>query len=847
MNFLKIALRELRRSWRFGLFFIFNLSLGLTGFVSLEAFKQAIQSSIDANARAVLSADIAVSARRQITEAEHQAIRAILGSAPETLTYDFFAMLSSDKGSRLVSVRAVDAAYPFYGRLELASGRIITAESPKSILGSETAWVYPELESQTGLGTGDFFKLGQLRLKITDTVVKDGTQTFRAASLAPRVFIDRAWLPRSGLIQFGSTFSMSYLYKLPAKADAEKMRRLLYSVLRDPSIQIDTPTTAGEDSGRQLAYLSDYLGLVSIIALFMSILGASYIYRLYLSQKLKDIAILRSLGLQSREAVGIYVFQVLVLGALASVPTLIGSSLVLPFLNYLLARLTPFPLHPVLSARVFAISLGTSVLGSFLVSFPFIRRLRELRPAQLFSEDGFSQEVSARRVWLFLPAVLVFWGLAIYQAHSWTTGSAFMLSLAAVLAVLALLAWSGSLLLLRWPAHRWYLRYSLLGLRRRKAASFAIFIAVGLGALLMNILPQLKTTLQAEFQVGGGSKLPSLFMFDIQDEEVGPLRDFLKEQGLVPTMLSPLVRARILTVNGASYERSPEDKEFRTREEEREARFRNRGVNLSYRAQLSPSETIVHGKPFSGSYDPQKQKEAELSVEAKYAERVGLHLGDHLVFDVQGVEVPGRVINLRQVKWTSFQPNFFILMQDGVLNEAPKTFIAALPAMPEAQKSRLQNELAARFPNVSILDIARVVQDVLGMAEQMSWSLELMATLALLTGYIVLFSILRTQLRGRRWELNMLKILGARRRQVLAFVLSESFAVVFLSSLAGAGLSFVVSGALSYFIFEAEFKIDLFWPLISVISITGASLLVAVLAALDVVREKPLQILRSEG
>ncbi len=843
----QLALRELWRSWRFGLFFIFNLSLGLTGFVSLEAFKEAIQTRIELNSKALLSADIAVSARRQITAGEHAKILQVVGSAPEAVTYEFFAMLATAKESRLVLVKAIDANFPFYGDLQMGDGSRITQTSVKDILQGETAWIYPELGTQLNLRVGETAHLGKLSLKISNTIEVDGTETFRASSLAPRIYINRDLLARSGLIQYGSTFSMNYLYQLPPTQKSEETQTQLYRLLRDPGIQVETPRTAGEEAGRQLAYLSDYLGLVSIVALFMSVLGASYIYRLYLSQKFKDIAIFRTLGLQSRKALGVYVLQVFFLGAGATLPTLLFAKILLPVLNRLLQSLTPFSLEPALSLRIFILSVLMSVFGSFVVSLPFLLKIKDLKPAKLFSEEKFSQDVAVRSFWPFLPGLLLFWGLSIYQAHSWKVGSAFILALFAVLILLVLVGWGGLQAMSRLPlSKRWFIKFSLLGLRRRRTASFAIFIAIGMGSLLMNVLPQLKTTLQAEFQIGEKSKLPSLFMFDIQDEQVDPLKSFLKERHLDTAHFSPMIRARILKINEQAYERTTEGKDFTTREDEREARFRNRGVNLSYRLRLSESETIVAGKDWSGSYTAGAGKPAELSVEYKYAERVGIKIGDQLTFDVQGVEVLGVVTNLRKVKWTSFQPNFFILFQDGVLNEAPKTFIASLPGMSREKKSSLQTELVQKFTNVSVIDVEKTVNDVLRTGEQMSGSLELMAGLALLTGYIVLFSILRSQLKQRRWELNMLKVLGASTFQVSAFILVESFVMTLFSSVAGAILSLGVSWSLAYFVFEADFRLNAGWPFLSVLCMTLISLFVALMAGFDIVRERPLEILRNE-
>lgn len=846
----RLAIRELLRSWRFGLFFIFNLSLGLAGFVSLQAFNTALQDQLQANAKSILSADMAVSARRNLTKDEQRKMReALPAGTQESLIYEFFAMLSSSKGSRLVMVKAIDANYPFYGEMVLQSGQVISSGSPKPILQSKTAWIYPELKSQLGLDVGDDVQLGQLNLKISDLIAKDQTQTFRAMSLAPRIFIDRSLLPESGLLQFGSTFSLAYLFKLPTSENLDEglLRDSLYGSLTDPAISVETPNSAGEDSGRQLGYLSDYLGLVSIVALFMSALGAAYIYRLFLSTRMKEIAILRTLGLQSGQAVGVYILQASLLGLLATVPTLLLSYLILPALTRLLQSFTPFDLSPSVSLEAIGVCLFMAVCGSFVVSLPFLTKIFDLKAAKLFSEEKFAVGEGQRRYWPFLPSLVLFYFLSVYQAHSWKIGGLFSGTMILVIFVLLLMGFlTVKAAGLVQGFQRWFLKFSFLSLSRRSAASLAIFVALGLGALLVNILPQLKNSLQAEFQFEGRSKIPSLFMFDIQDEQLPGVEKVLAQNGITPLGLSPLVRARILNVNGQDYERKIETQGFKTREEEREARFRNRGVNLSYRRDLSNSEQVTEGRPFSGPYDPAKQSFAELSVEYRFAERMGLKVGDKMSFDVQGVEVEGEIINLRKVKWTSFQPNFFILVQPGLLEEAPKTFIAAIPSLGEMERVKVQNEVAKEFSNVSVVDVVRTVDEVLLTAEKMSWSLELMAGLALLTGYIVLFSIVRSQMKLRRWELNMLKILGAGWGEIASFILSEFAFLSFLAATTGSLLSMVVSFALNMFIFESDFKLSWQQPLLSVVLITGISVVISFVASLDIVKESALGILREE-
>lgn len=843
----RLALRELRRSWRFGVFFIFNLSLGLTGFVALQAFNSALNAQIKANAKSILSADLAISARRELTEDELKKTRAVYPpGTEESKMYEFFAMMNSAKGSRLVMLKAIDQSYPIYGSLDLESGVSIVQGSEKDIIGNKTAWIYPELRAQLGLQVGDEIQLGTLKLTISEVIAKDATQTFRMASLAPRIYINRAFLPESGLLQFGSTFSLAYLLKIPETVPMAHLQEELYKALSDPAVRVETPDSAGEDSGRQLGYLSDYLGLVSIIALFMSALGAAYIYRLFLSSRMKEIAILRTLGLQSWEAVGVYVIQASLLGLLATLPTLLFSHLILPLLSKLLSSFTPFDLQPTISLEALLVCLVMAVFGSFVVSMPFLMKIFDLRAAKLFSEEKFAVGDGARRYWTFLPPLMLFYFLSVYQAHSWRIGSLFVGTMVAVIIILTLIGYvavKGAGLLTGFKT--WFLRFSFLSLSRRAVASLAVFVALGLGALLINILPQLKNSLQSEFKFEGRSKIPSLFIFDIQDEQLPGIEKVLERNQLKTLGLSPLVRARILKVNGEDYERKLEGEGFKTREEENEARFRNRGVNLSYREDLSGSETLVEGRPFSGDFKPD-QKVAELSVEMRFAERMGFKIGDKLIFDVQGVEVEGEIINLRKVKWTSFQPNFFILVQNGVLNEAPKTYIAAIPSLAENRRVELQNQVVKEFPNISVIDVVRAVDDVLKTAEKMSWSLELMAALALITGYIVLFSIVRSQIKLRRWELNMLKILGASGKEVASFVLVEFAFLSFLAATAGSFLSILVSFSLNTFIFESEFTLSWMQPVISVVIITVISLLVSFLASLDIVRESALSILREE-
>lgn len=173
-------------------------------------------------------------------------------------------------------------------------------------------------------------------------------------------------------------------------------------------------------------------------------------------------------------------------------------------------------------------------------------------------------------------------------------------------------------------------------------------------------------------------------------------------------MLSPMIRARFIKVNGSKFSKD-EETLYQTRENENEERFRNRGVNLSFRSTLSSSERVVEGK---SSLEPCKGIEApcELSLELNYAKRLGLKLNDRLTFDVSGIEIEGVVTNFRKVKWTSFDPNFFILFSSGVLEEAPKTYLASLKVKSFEEKKSIYRLMSQHLPMVSIVDISEIIK-----------------------------------------------------------------------------------------------------------------------------------------
>jgi putative ABC transport system permease protein len=840
-TWIKLAWREITNNKRFALFFIFNLTLGLLGFVILDSFKVAFDKSLDDRSRNLLSADLSISARRELTSDEEKIIAGILPpSTEEGRMVELYSMVASERTSRLVEIAAVDDTYPFYGEIQLHGAK-------KSLSSQQVAWIYPELGLQLGVRVGDTVKIGDAPFKIEDTIVSDTGTAWRGFSLASRLYLSLKYLPETHLIQKGSTAYFYRLYRLPERYDSELIGSQLSVALKDPAVQVRTHRKASEEVGRLLGYLNDYLGLVALVALFLANIGSSYLFRGFLSKRLHEIAILSSLGVTPRGARAIYLFQLGILGTLAAGLTLLASQTILPTVGWIVERFLQTPLDLQITWRTAILTLLMGSIGSLLVGYRLLAMVLKMNPVTLFQESSDPKfDVSFSGYSGMLPIVAAYWGLSVWQSHSLMTGSLFVGIFLAAAILLAMLASIGlALVNSKDTEQRFWVRASLRNLRRSRASSISCFIAIGLGTLLLNLIPQIQQNLNSELTQPGGIDPPSLFLFDIQENQVGPLQEFLKDRGLSITGLSPLVRARLTAINGKAFEKDLSGLRMGTREEERDSRFRNRGFNLSWRDQLSESESIVEGVPFSGKFSGDLKKPAEISVERQFAKRLGIHMGDLLEFDVQGVSALGRVVNLRKVRWAAFQPNFFVLFQPGVLEEAPKTYLATIPRLDVAEKLSIQDALVSRLPNVSMVDVGDLVGKILEIFRQMAWAIQIMAYLSLFSGFVVLFSIANHQASTRSGETNLLKVLGAKFFEIRSAVQLEFGLLGFGAALAGTALSYVVSFILSTVLFEGIWIFTWRIPLVAVLGVTALSVVTATLATRRVLREKPIKLLQA--
>ncbi len=271
------ALREIRNNRSFSIFYSLNLTLGLIGFVSVDSFRHSIDERIVAESKELLGADLAIRARREITDEELASVRSALPSGTEEIkVVDFFSMAAGPSGrSRLVKIIAFQPGYPYYGSIQTHLNGRVTGEEESLIHQNPQVWIFPELRGLLNVDLGEELKIGESSFRVLDLVEEESGLSFQAAELAPKVFISERFLSRTKLLQRGNTAFRNYLFKLPPGYKLDSVAEAVKASLSSPEVRTFSHQRVGHRAGRLLHYLSDFLGIVSMVALFLTILGSA--------------------------------------------------------------------------------------------------------------------------------------------------------------------------------------------------------------------------------------------------------------------------------------------------------------------------------------------------------------------------------------------------------------------------------------------------------------------------------------------------------------------------------------------------------------------------------------------
>lgn len=827
MTALRFAWRNLLRDLKSGELLVLLLAL-LVAVASLTAvgfFTSRIGRAVEQQAGEVLAADLRLESPRAIDEAfDREAERRGLRVAR---VLSMPSVVFHGEESTLVALRAAGDGYPLRGRLKIADQPFGPPRATDGIPVPGEAWADSRLLARLGAPVGTRLTVGAHEVLVTRVLDYRPDQGAGFGDLSATLLINLADVEATGLIQPGSRVSRAVLFagdagevrEFKSWLEANKRKGERLQAVADASPQI---RASSERAGR-------FLSLASLVSVLLSAIAVAMAARRYARRHLDNVALMKCMGASQGFVLRQTVAQLVAVALIVSmVGTVVGYA-AQAGLAWLLRDLIRGDL-PAPAPDAFWLGIVTAVVILVGFALPPLLQLKRVPPARVLRRDLEPPPLRFALVYgLAIGAVLA---LLYWLVRDPRLVTFVAVGIGATFVALALAGW----LLVKALAPlrsgvgvAW--RYGLANIARRGRESVVQIVAFGLGFMVLLLLALVRDDLLKEWRASLPDDAPNYFMINIRPDEGDEVRAFFADRGLPPTELVPMVRARLTAINDRPVDQI-------TFESPRATGFVEREANLTWARTLRDDNRLVAGSWWNAD----DGGGARVSVEQEYAELLGLELGDTVTYDVAGETVSAKVTSLREVRWDSFQPNFFMVFSPGVLEDVTGTLITSVHV--EADQRPALVDLVRRFPEVTIIDIDALLSQVREVMDKAALAVQYVFLFTLAAGLMVLLAAVQATRDERRYESAMLRTLGASRGVVFKGVAAEFTALGLLSGILAAAGATIAGYFLAREIFNLKYSPD---PAVWVVGVVGGAVLVGiagVLAARSVVTQPPVLTLR---
>ncbi|MGD9301430.1 MAG: FtsX-like permease family protein, partial [Desulfobacterales bacterium] len=650
----RFILRQIIRSRRQALVFVLCVALSIVTLISLNGFSASVNSSLLNDAKTLHAADIIIQSYHEISSGIVNIIRQLedQNQIISNRIWEFYSVVRSQKGqgSLLAKLKIVPPGYPFYGRVELKSGRQFNRVlSPGSII------VAQHLLDRLGLEVGDSLKVGSTRLTIEDVVLQEPDQPLNLFFLGPRIFIAAADLDRLNLVKKGSRINHLYLLKVPDESEIQPIADRIRRVADIDQESVDTYRTARSRIKRFFDNLFFDLSLICIFTLLLAGIGIQSALTAFLKEKESTIAIMKTVGAKSNFVTRHYIFILSMMGLVGTLLGLLSGLILQNALDVLFRDFVPDNVTLQISwgAVLEGLGLGVFVVGLF--SFIPLHRLKDIKPLIIFRKE----QVKSKSGWpVYLSALFIlafFLLLVFWQVNELKTALYFVGGVILLIIITAVLAWAALFILKRAGARSLLARQAIKGLFRPKNATRPIIITLTASLAVIFAIYLIEQNLDANFIQSYPEETPNVFFLDIQPSQK---REFSETLG-IDAKYYPIIRARILSLNGEKLDRKQE----RQRRGDNLARM----FNLTYRNYLLEDEKIIEGANlFRPDWD-----DLQVSILDTVAEIREMKIGDRITFKIQGVPLQARISSIRTRTKESLRPFFYFVFPEHALQNAP--------------------------------------------------------------------------------------------------------------------------------------------------------------------------------
>lgn len=825
---LKLAGRLLLRDWRAGELYLLALAIviAVSSVTSVGFFTDRVRQVLEQQANELLGSDLLIASSEPIPA---DVIDAAQKSRLQvSLRVEFPSMVLAQDKNQLASLKAVSENYPLRGSIKIASSTSANEINAVGIPAPGTLWADAGLMRALNVGVGSVIQLGAADFKIAAILTSEPA---RAAGtvfiIAPTVIINATDLVKTQLIQPASRVR----YNLLVAGDhthIKSFRDLVEPKLK-PGQRIEGIEDARPEIRNALERARQFLGLAALVSVMLAGVAIATATRRFITRHLDTCAIMRCFGAKQADVLWLFSLQIIALGLLAALLGCVlgyaGQWVLAEMLGPLVGAQLPTP-----SFRPVLFGMATGLLALLGFALPPLLHLRQVPTLRVLRRElGALPARSIGGYVLGLGALAI---LIVWQAGDVKLGVYMLAGMAATIVLLILAA-----LLFMWPLRRlrqrvgvgW--RFGFANIFRRPAGSMTQILAFGLGIMALLLLTFVRSDLMADWQNRLPPDTANRFLINIQPEQVAALTTFLHSHGFTAPGVYPMVRGRLVAINGEPV--TPE----RYQDEHAKALVA-REFNLSWSQDLAPDNEIV-----AGQWWRPDDNTAALSVEQGIAESLNIHLGDSLRYVIAENEFEAKVTNLRKVNWDTFRPNFFVIAPPGALDNYPASYISSFYLSDKRQE--VLSLLLKQFPNITVIDVAAVMDQVRQIIERVGMAVDFVFIFTLLAGFTVMYAAIQATLDERVQEGAILRTLGAQRGQLLRGLIAEFAGIGLLAGTIAAAVATALSYALAQYVFHLPFSFN---PMLWITGVVGGVIGVGLAGWLGtrfIANKPPLQTLQS--
>ncbi len=828
MKALVFALRSFGRELRSGevLVLLAAVALAVSALTAVGFLTDRIGKAVTRQANEVLAADLRLRSQERVPQEWSDLAHDYGLETAETLAFPSVVFAGDENA--LATIKVVSESYPLRGSVRVSDTLFGEQRVVEGIPAPGEVWADGALLARVAADVGDTLAVGELDLRVTAVLTYRPDQSIGFASLAPSLLLNIDDISSSGLIGEGSRVAYALLVAGDETAVAD-FNDAIQDILPE-SVRVRSQEDSSERAYNAADRAQRFLSLTAVISLLLSAVAVAMSARRFAHRRMDTVALMKSLGATQGFVISVALIQLTMLGVLGIVAGSVVGFAAQEMLSRILIDLMQQSDLP--GASVSPIILASSSAMVLLLGFalPSLIQLRNTPPLRVLRHDAMPPAPSRILVTgLALAAVAAL----LYRSVGDVRMLVILIGGIIVIAGLLYLVGRGLVALLGSARSgvgvAW--RYGLANVARRGRDSAIQVVAFGLGITVLLLLTLVRTDLLEGWRQTLGDDAPNHFLINIQPHETESVAALFEKNGIAAPVFTPLVRARMTTIN----DESVKDREYPNEDGKWLA---NREANLSWAAEMSASNELIEGEWWPKDYSGPPL----ISIEEESAANAGLRIGDHLKFFIAGREVEAEITSTRKINWDSFQPNFFIVLSPGALDGMPTTFISSMRIADESRTMLI--DLVRAHPSISVIDLGAILEQVRGIIDKASLAVQAVFMFTLAAGIAVLFAAVQSTIDERRFESAILRALGAKRRTVFSGVMAEFAALGTAAGvLASAGAS-VLAYLVATRLFELPYE---FSPTIWLVGVTAGVLVVCIsgyFAARGAVNARPADVLR---